>query len=179
MRTDLSNEVFDTRRLTIRSCRLNDAPALQALMTPAISKWVAAWPTPLSLEACRDILVSNLAGASEGSIFPAVILNPHHGELVGWIKIEVTEDVTRSAELGYWIGEDHQRQGYALEAAEAAIEFAFSRLEAELVTAGARTANVTSHKLLQKLGMTEDGEREVWSSARARRERCRFWKIAR
>ncbi|QGM99135.1 GNAT family N-acetyltransferase [Methylocystis parvus] len=179
MRTDLSNEAFDTRRLTIRSCRLNDAPALQALMTPAISKWVAAWPTPLSLDTCRNILVSNLAGASKGSIFPAVILNRHHGELVGWLKIEVTENVTRRAELGYWIGEDHQRQGYALEVAEAAIGFAFSRLKAEVVTAGAQTANAASHKLLQKLGMTEDGEREVWASARARRERCRFWKLAR
>ncbi len=172
-------ESIGASRLIMRRCQLSDAPELKRLMTPAISKCVASWPSPLSLDDCRAILSANLDAAVEGRVFPAVILARDRCEIIGWLRIEISYPPSNSAELGYWIGEAYQRRGYAFEAARAAIDFAFSKLHVEAVIAGAQIANGASHKLLHKIGMSDDGERDVWAPARMRRERCRFWKLLR
>lgn len=43
--------VIATARVRLRPVRLDDAPAISAMMTPNVSRWTGSWPTPLSTEA--------------------------------------------------------------------------------------------------------------------------------
>lgn len=171
---------FGTERLLVRACTVDDAQALAPLMVPDISRWVAAWPPALSAEEARDIIVSNLGLAREGKAFAGVIVERASGRLIGWLKIDLSQSADRCmAELGYWIGMDVQRRGYAFEVSQGAIGFAFGTLGADIVTAGAQVENLASLKLIEKLGMKRDHRRDVWAPARQRLERCEFWLLER
>jgi ribosomal-protein-alanine N-acetyltransferase len=52
---DRTNDTFqiETERLVLRCPREDDAAAVAALMTPAISCWLASWPSPVS---AQDVL---------------------------------------------------------------------------------------------------------------------------
>jgi ribosomal-protein-alanine N-acetyltransferase len=63
------------------------------------------------------------------------------------------------AELGYWIGVPHWSRGYATEAAQATVEFAFRRLGLNRVYAYHFTTNPASGRVLQKIGMQLEGTR--------------------
>ncbi len=154
---------------------MDDAPSLQALMTPAISAGVAAWPTPLSLKATEAILSECRTKARAGQTFAAVVAEKSTGTAIGWLKLDITSDDPAQAEMGYWIGAPFQRRGYALEMSKGAIDFAFNILGLHRIRAGAQVGNAASLALLKKLGMSEHSVQNVWAPARQRHEACAFW----
>jgi RimJ/RimL family protein N-acetyltransferase len=174
---DLSTVSFVTDRLMVRACSTADAQELSTLMDPQISQWVAAWPNPLSVEMAEWIISSHLDRAIKGQTFAAVILAAATGRIVGWLKLDRADEVERVFELGYWIGIEHQRKGYALEVSKGAINFAFTKLGAAQVIAGAQVGNDASLRLLAKLGMSRSHSEDVWAPARQRFEHCEFWYV--
>lgn len=150
------------------------ARGLASLMTEGISKWVAAWPYPLGEDEAKSILRSVLNEAEADRCRPFAIEERASGKLIGWLKIEVDGSSPGICELGYWIGEEFQRRGYAGELARAAMQFAFSNLAAEKVVAGAQVENQASLGLLAKLGMGQSHVEYVWAPARQRLEICEF-----
>lgn len=181
---DLTDRRFETERLHVRAARSADAKPLAALMTAEISRWVAAWPHPLTETAAEGLIASAQARAAEGLCYPAVAVEAASGAVVGWLKIDAIETAVETSdagavELGYWIGEAFQRSGFGFELAAGALRFAFEEISAPAVVAGAQIANEGSHALLSRLGMSPDGERDVWAPSRARWERCAFWRIER
>jgi RimJ/RimL family protein N-acetyltransferase len=176
---NLSNKDFKTDRLKVRSCQIADALSLANLMEPSISRWVAVWPFPITVEQVERMLTANLEAAKAGEMFPAVIIENSSQTIVGWLKIEIAETGRRTGELGYWIGTAFQRQGYAHEVARGAIDFAFDELHADAVIAGAQNGNVASLNLFRKLGMTPTGKKDVWGPSRQRSEPCEYWILER
>ena len=57
-----------------------------------------------------------------------------------------------SAELGYWIAEEHQGNGYATGASKMLIKRAFDDLGIERIYASYKKENVASKRVLEKLG---------------------------
>jgi len=60
-------------------------------------------------------------------------------------------------ELGYWLGVEHWGQGFATEAARAAIDFTFEEFDIEVMKSGARVANPASRNVLEKCGFQWSG----------------------
>ena len=58
-------------------------------------------------------------------------------------------------EIGYWIGQAYQRRGYATEAIDRLLRYAFDTLRLDEVRAATATANTASITLLRKIGMIE------------------------
>lgn len=71
--------------------------------------------------------------------------------IMGIILSEISGAVC--AELGYLVHPDFQRQGYAYEGAMACMEYAFSVLDADYVTAAVAANNLPSIALTEKLGL--------------------------
>jgi RimJ/RimL family protein N-acetyltransferase len=78
-------------------------------------------------------------------------------ERVGVAEFDPVDRETGVAELGFWIHPDHQRGGYAREAAGLMIEYAFEELRMHKVTANAYDTNERSRALLERLGFREEG----------------------
>ena len=63
----------------------------------------------------------------------------------------------RRAELGYWLAQPAWGNGFATEAAEAAIDFGFARLGLARIYAQVLADNRASLRVLDKLGMVNEG----------------------
>jgi predicted acetyltransferase len=81
---------------------------------------------------------------------------------IGICSIDLRED---GAELGYWLGAPYWGQGFATEAARAAIDYAFGDFGHEALLSGARVSNPASRRVLEKCGFQ-------WNSVRLVRIRA-------
>lgn len=77
------------------------------------------------------------------------------GPLIGAIGLEINQRHQR-AELGYWIGVPHWRQGYATEAARAVVAYAFRSLGLHKIVAYHLPRNPASGRVMKKLGMQRE-----------------------
>lgn len=78
------------------------------------------------------------------------------GHLIGSMGLTLNFDHLQ-AELGYWIGRPFWNQGYGTEAARAVIQYGIEKLELVRVFARPFGYNIASQRLLQKAGMTMEG----------------------
>ena len=76
---------------------------------------------------------------------------------VGVVELDPVDRETGVAELGIWIHPDHHRQGYASEAIELVVGYAFDELRVHKVTANAYARNEASRRMLDSLGFVEEG----------------------
>jgi RimJ/RimL family protein N-acetyltransferase len=76
---------------------------------------------------------------------------------VGVVELDPVDRETGVAELGIWIHPAHHRQGYASEAIELVVGYAFDELRVHKVTANAYARNEASRRMLASLGFVEEG----------------------
>ena len=164
-----------TERLLLRSPELTDADAIVALITPAVSRWLATWTSPQSHEEATQRIEAALAAIESGDALHYAVARRSDGALAGWIRLERREPGSDRAELGFWFGEQFQGGGYATEAATAACTAAFRLLDLSAIEAGAQSTNAASLRVLAKLGMQPIGERLVFAPSRQRHEPCVFF----
>jgi RimJ/RimL family protein N-acetyltransferase len=78
--------------------------------------------------------------------------------VVGLMTIPWQADFTPAVEIGWRIGSRFRRQGYAAQAARAALGFGFATLGLDKIVAFTVPGNAASWKLMEKLGMRHEGE---------------------
>lgn len=79
-------------------------------------------------------------------------------ELIGGIGIELQTDVyRRSGELGYWLAEPFWGRGIVTAAANAVVEYGFTRLDLVRIFAGVFATNPASARVLEKVGFELEG----------------------
>lgn len=80
------------------------------------------------------------------------------GEAVGSISLLFGDDVySRSAELGYWLGEPFWRKGIMTEAVQKMCEEAFRRYKLIRISSEPFSTNLASRGVLEKAGFTLEG----------------------
>ena len=80
-------------------------------------------------------------------------------ELIGGIGLIPQDDVySRSAMLGYWLGEPFWNQGIATLAVRAMVEWAFAELDLIRIFAFVFESNTASARVLEKTGFTLEGK---------------------
>ena len=78
------------------------------------------------------------------------------GDAVGGIGLNLKHDIwRRSAEIGYWLGEEHWGRGIATEAARAMVGYAFANFSIRRLYAGAFEWNPASMRVLEKAGFMD------------------------
>jgi ribosomal-protein-alanine N-acetyltransferase len=170
---------FETTHLKLRCVRTNDAIKISEMMTPSVSRWVASWPLPFTVEMAIERILSIRAAFMEGRALPCAIERRSDGELLGWIAVTRREAVKRRAMLGYWLGEEYHGHGYMREAAPAAVESAFQTLDLDVIEAAAQPENKASFAVLLGCRMVHVGERMIFASARSRDELCQVYEVVR
>ncbi|TNC09830.1 GNAT family N-acetyltransferase [Methylobacterium terricola] len=170
---------LDTPRLHLRLVAPEDAEATSALMTPAVSRWLAMWPLPFTVARARERIAMARALAASGQALSLAVTARDRGELLGWIMLHRTREDPRTATLGYWLGEPHQRRGYLREAAAALLPAAVAWLDLDRVEASAQPGNAGSFAVMRACGMTFQGEAVIHAPARARDERVHVYAVER
>ena len=78
---------------------------------------------------------------------------------VGGIGLQLGQDIERvSAEIGYWLGQDHWGRGLATAAVQSVTDYAFAQFGLTRIFAVPFAANLASIRVLEKAGYTFEGQ---------------------
>jgi ribosomal-protein-serine acetyltransferase len=78
-------------------------------------------------------------------------------ELLGVVGLDSCVHLHRACELGYWLRRDATGRGIMTEAAQAAVDFAFSRMGVHRIRCAAATDNVASLRVISRLAFRFEG----------------------
>ncbi|MHA1200210.1 MAG: GNAT family N-acetyltransferase [Candidatus Heimdallarchaeaceae archaeon] len=148
---------LETERLTIRNFMDDDWRDLAELAMKYEETELAkfdAGPWPNNLEEYKK-MVESFAKKDD---FLAVILKGEK-KLIGLI-VKIKKE-GGEYEFGYNFHTDFQRKGYATESCEVILEYMFDVLNAKIVNAGTAKVNKRSRKLLERLGFSFLGEKNI------------------
>jgi len=79
------------------------------------------------------------------------------GRYIGNVGIVNVDWINNSAEITYFIGEDYWGYGYATEAVQGVLAFAFERLQLERIQGRCMEGNKASLRVMQKCGFSYEG----------------------
>lgn len=139
-----------TNLISLRAPEARDIPQIVALANnPKIADNLRdSFPHPYSVKDAELFIEM----ASRSSI-PNRFVIEKNGAYVGNIGIHPQDDIYRyTAELGYFIGEEHWGQGIATIAVKLAVKHAFETMELQRVFAGVFSHNPASARVLEKAG---------------------------
>lgn len=75
--------------------------------------------------------------------------------VIGLVDLYNINLKSKKLKLGYWIGRTYRRKGYATEAIEKMIKYAFENFDVDEIVATTLITNEASMNLLKKLGFTK------------------------
>lgn len=149
---------FTTARLLIRPFTREDADAVERLAGDrAVADTTLHIPHPYPKGAAAVWIAQHekaWGAGEELTLAISPIVAPR--DLLGAITLRLNRE-HGWAELGYWLGADFWNQGYATEAAGALVDYAFGTLGMNRVQAHHFVRNPASGRVMQKLGMREEG----------------------
>ena len=144
--------MIETDRLIIRGFDANDWQDLfEYLSDPAIYTYEPG--EPINHQQAQELARQR----SAGSDFWAVVLR-QEGKVIGHLHLKRIEPLELLTwELGYIFNPAFQRRGYASEAAQALVRYAFSDFGAHRIVAYCNPENTASWKLLERAGFRREG----------------------
>jgi RimJ/RimL family protein N-acetyltransferase len=148
---------LETERLFLRNFQSSDWEALLTMIVQYVASGMSVYdqPWPTSPEEVQG--VDNWFAS--GDQFLAVCLK-ETGQFIGLAAINPENDEALPVyNLGYIFNADFHGRGYATEVCRAVLEHAFRSLGAERVIAGTAAVNLSSCRVLEKLGFQKTDER--------------------
>ncbi|MBM7061456.1 GNAT family N-acetyltransferase [Pseudomonas sp. UL073] len=148
---------LESPRLYLRRWRAQDLPALAALNAdPEVMRY---FPTCLSREQ-SDALAARLDShfTEHGFTFWA-LERKDDGSLIGFTglaRVDFAAPFTPAVEIGWRLARAHWAQGFAREAARAALACAFDRLQLDEVVSFTTLGNRPSRRVMESIGMQRE-----------------------
>ncbi len=125
-----------------------------------LQPWEPSWKaTHLSRQAYKARLESFKSMIVEDKAYPFhVFKGDDKSVLVGACNLtDVRRASMQSAQIGYWVGQEFARQGYARAAIKAVLRFAYDDLGLHRISAAVQTSNTASLNLLEACGFLREG----------------------
>jgi [ribosomal protein S5]-alanine N-acetyltransferase len=148
---------IQTARLRLRPFRVRDAPTVERLAGErAVADTTLNIPHPYRPGMALAWIETHAAAFDRRELATFAIDRRADGDLIGAVSLRIRQPMGR-AELGYWVGVPYWNLGYGTEGARAALDFAFGALGLHRVHAMHLTRNPASGRVMQKIGMTQEG----------------------
>lgn len=147
-----------TDRLLLRELTLDDIDGLwERRNDPSVAEY-QNWTVPYSKEEASRVVAGVVAmdGPEDGEWWMCAVVDAATGETVGDLALHL-EHGARTAEIGYTLDSAHWGKGYAVEAAEALVEYLFETLEVTRVFGMLHPDNPASARVLERVGMLFEG----------------------
>lgn len=157
-------EVADTligERVLVRAYRADDAEALFAALNESREHLYPWFPffhqSHYELAETRDMLVRWQASWLLRENFFLGIFLCASGELLGNVGFEAHDWEGRFFEIGYWIRQQVQGNGYVTEAVRLVTDYLFTHLDAQRVEIRCDARNQRSAAVARRLGFQQEG----------------------
>ncbi|AMM94675.1 acetyltransferase [Peribacillus simplex] len=154
---DNLNKTITSKRLVLRLFQKSDAVAVTKLCNNYnIYKNTLYLPYPYSIEDALSWIEHHLDNFNTNKSYEFAITDKESEELYGAIALSNNQKFN-NGEIAYWIGEKFWGNGYATEAAQAILHFAFEEKQYHKVFARYFHSNPASGRVMQKLGLKKEG----------------------
>ena len=140
---------LSTERLRIRPIRAADVPEFVRYRNIDEIARYQDWPLPYTENHAAQMVDADHHGPRSGEWVQLAI--EHDGWLVGDIAVWIDDDGIL-ASIGYTVAPEHQGHNYAVEAAEAVIEWLFESAGVHRITATLDPRNIASARVLERTG---------------------------
>ena len=162
----IGSKTIETERLILRSSTMEEQNKLwEILMNPKINKWYltsakskANNKEHWTWENQEKFYKSKVEKANNDDVFVwSIFLKSNYTisgkeEVIGQISAQESGNDIEIRDIGWFIDEKYQNNGYASEAARAVIDYMFKEVEISKILSGAVKDNVRSCKIFEKLG---------------------------
>jgi ribosomal-protein-alanine N-acetyltransferase len=160
-----------THRLVLRSFEEVDLAAVRSYASDPRLPGHVDWG-PRSEEEAGDFVRSAIASQSTNprKCYDFAVLLRGEEALIGGCGLDVSADNDQEASIGCFIAYDYRSRGYAIEAAYRLLAFGFRELGLHRIVATCEAENVTSWRVLERIGMRREGYlvEESWQMGRWR-----------
>ena len=148
---------FNSARLLLRPLTKQDATGIQQLANDQrIASVTASIPYPYPQGLASQWIAQTQQGWLEQSEVSFGIVLQSCNRLIGTFSLlNIQAD---EAEIAYWLGVDYWGNGYASEACQTMVDYAFEGLNFRRIKARVLVRNSASSKLLTRLGFRVAGE---------------------
>jgi RimJ/RimL family protein N-acetyltransferase len=151
-------EAITTERLIVR--RFAETDLADFLAYHAHPDMVATLPgEPMTPDQAKVYLAKQAAaGDNEKDLWHALaVWHRADARVIGEVGIFLGAAPGDQGEIGFALHPDYQGQGYAAEAAQALLHYAFVVCGLHRITAQCDTRNTASYRLMERLGMRREG----------------------
>lgn len=139
-----------------------------------LRQWLPWLDVTRTVEDQRAFLEAECASRGRGK--DGLYVLRQDGEALGVIGVVRTDVINRSRSIGYWLSEEHQRNGYMTRACRHLVDWLFDGEAVNRVEIRAAVGNGKSASIPRRLGFTREGrlreseflydhyvDQEVWS----------------
>ena len=149
-----------TPRLSLRPCTEGDLDALHALWTDARVRRYLWDDRVIERSVAAEVIAASRASFAADGIGQWAVEPRGGGDLLGCAGLRAI-DASGEIELLYALLPAHWGKGYAVEASRAVLAHGFDRVGLARVEGRTDTPNRASARVLERLGMRFEGERQV------------------
>ena len=148
-----------TTRLVLREFQPGDHAAVHRYAAdPEVVRFQNWGPnTPAETTMFLDLVLA-AAAATPRTRWALALIRAADDTMVGAGELRIDDVGDRRGSLGYTLARDAWGQGYATEAAAALLDFGFAGLGLHKISATCDPANIGSVRVLEKIGMTLEGQ---------------------
>ncbi len=132
---------------------------LRAISRGFLEPWEPRWmPDEFERSAWRLRVNHYRRDYAQGAAMAFFMYERGHGRLVGGITLgNIRHGVSKSAQIGYWIGQPYAGQGLMTDAVKTLSRFAFGELTLHRIEAACIPENSRSIRVLEKAGFRREG----------------------
>ena len=132
---------------------------LRAISRGFLERWEQRWmPDEFERSAWRLRINHYRRDFAQGAAMAFFMFERGHGRLVGGITLgNIRHGVSKSAQIGYWIGQPYAGQGLMTDAVKTLSRFAFGELTLHRIEAACIPENSRSIRVLEKAGFRREG----------------------
>ena len=146
----------------LRAAQLTDHAAwsrLREMSRAHLTRWEPDWTErDTTLDAYRNRLRLQERVLRSGAALALLAFKESNGEMIGGVTLsDIRQFASRSAAIGYWIGEPHLRKGYGAASVKLVLDHGMFELRLNRIEAACQPGNIASRRLLEKLGFKEEG----------------------
>lgn len=149
---ELLTMVFETERLRLRKLDLNDVSVLHEILGD--TETMRFYPRPLTLEEVEKWIIKSIRSYEENNFGLWAIITKSDQQFIGDCGITLQNiDGAILPELGYHIHKSYWNKGYATEAAQMCIHYAWHTLHLDALYTYTSIKNKASISVAKKNGM--------------------------
>ena len=153
---------IETERMVLRLPQHSDYRAWAALREGSaqfLQPWEPEWAADhLSRRSFTNRVQWSVRSHGQGAALALFLTRKSDDTLLGALTLDnIRRGPAQTGTLGYWIGQNHARQGYMREAIVAVAHHAFVRLDLSRLEAACLEENVASRGLLERSGFKYEG----------------------